>query len=74
MITTTTKDYYECVRCGINTSFEYRICPCNRKPCDAIKKGIITITKNITLDEDDFKTNGRDRNDDIGQMLASWNV
>ena len=28
----------------------------------------------ITMDDDNFKADGRDRNDDIGQMLASWNV
>jgi hypothetical protein len=68
------KQYYECVRCDVTTATEHRLCPCNRKVCEAKKMGIITITKTITLDNEDFSVNRDSGMDDIGQMMASMNL
>ncbi len=71
---TETKDYYECERCNVTTATENRICPCNRKVCDAIKKGTLTITKNITYDGENQIVSRNLDSDDIGQMIASMNL
>ena len=71
--TTETKDYYECERCGVTTATENRLCPCNRRVCDAVKKGTLKITKTITLDGEGGNSNQL-FNDDIGQMIASMNL
>lgn len=68
-----TKGYYECERCKITTATEYRLCPCNRKTCDAEKMGTITITKTITLDSEDLSVS-RWGMDDISQTMASMNL
>jgi hypothetical protein len=72
--TSITKDYYECERCGITTATDNRLCPCNRKTCDAIKKGSIVITKTIYLDNKDQSSNNRNDFNDLGQIVASINV
>lgn len=71
---TETKDYYECTRCNITTATEFRLCPCNRKPCDATKKGTMTITKNITFDNENRVISRQLDSDDLGQMIASMNL
>lgn len=67
------KQYYECLRCKVTTATEHRLCPCNRKDCDAKKMGTITITKTIVLDSEDLSVSRGDI-DDIGQMMASMNL
>lgn len=74
MVISSTKDYHECARCGITTATENRLCPCNRKSCDAIKKGTIVITKTIMLDDQKKVKDLREGDGDIGQIIASWNV
>jgi hypothetical protein len=68
------KQYYECTRCNVTTATEHRLCPCNRKVCDAKKMGTITITKTITLDNEDSSVSRDKGVDDIGQMMASMNL
>ena len=68
------KDYYECERCKVTTATEHRLCPCNRKNCDDIKKGIITTTKTITFDGDSGLVSRSHDSNDIGQMIASMNL
>jgi hypothetical protein len=67
------KQYYECVRCNVTTATEHRLCPCNRKNCDAKKMGIITITKSIVLDGENT-VGRRNEIDDVNQMIASMNL
>lgn len=69
-----TKDYHECGRCKISTAVEYRLCPCNRKDCEAKKIGTITIMKTITLDSEDLSVSRDKSMDNIGQMMASMNL
>jgi hypothetical protein len=68
------KEYYVCIRCNVTTATEHRLCPCNRKVCDAKKMGTIAITKTITLDNEDNVINRDDSIDDIEQMMASMNL
>lgn len=67
------KEYYECTRCNITTATEHRLCPCNRRVCDAKKMGKITITKNIVLDGENIASRG-DENNDVSQIMASMNL
>ena len=69
-----TKDYYECERCNVSTDVEYRLCPCNRKVCEAKKMGSITITKTIIFDIEDSSTNKNGSLNDIDQIMASMNL
>jgi len=46
-ITTTSKDYYECPRCEINSLTEKRMCPCPRGSCEAEIKGEIKTTVEV---------------------------
>jgi hypothetical protein len=71
---TETKDYYECERCKITTATENRLCPCNRKPCDATKRGTITISKSITFDNESIIVSRKLDSDDVSQMMASMNL
>lgn len=71
---TETKDYYECERCKITTATEHRLCPCNRKPCDVVKKGTITTSKFITFDNESHLISRQLDSDDLGQMVASMNL
>ena len=71
---TETKDYYECERCNVDTATENRLCPCNRRVCEAVKKGRMTTTKIVTFDDEmNLKRSNLD-SDDIGQMMASMNL
>jgi hypothetical protein len=68
-------EYFECYDCNINNKLVKTQCPCESSYCSAQKKGVITITKSIILDESPMIShNNMGDINDIGSIMAKMNL
>lgn len=60
-IVSETKDYFKCKSCNITSQTIDRMCPCPRQHCDAVHKGIITITTITIIHPKNVKTKNSEK-------------